>query len=74
VADGHGPEDNLRLIKGIGPKFETLLRARNITSFSQIASLIDDAEWETYLDTFAGRIEREQWREQATDLLGESEN
>lgn len=66
--------DNLRLIKGIGPKFETLLHARNITSFSQVAALTDDAEWETYLDTFAGRIEREQWREQAAELLGERGN
>ena len=66
--------DNLRLIKGIGPKFETLLHARNITSFSQVANLTDDAEWETYLDTFAGRIEREQWREQAAELLGERGN
>ena len=72
--DGASSHDNLRLIKGIGPKFETLLHARNVTSFSQVASLTDDAEWETYLDTFAGRIEREQWREQATELLGESGN
>ncbi|MDH5421664.1 MAG: hypothetical protein OEY55_07665 [Acidimicrobiia bacterium] len=67
-------KDNLRLIKGIGPKFETLLHARNITSFGQVAALTDDAEWETYLDTFAGRIEREQWREQAAHLLGERGN
>ena len=72
--DGASSQDNLRLIKGIGPKFETLLHARDVTSFSQIASLTDDAEWETYLDTFAGRIEREQWREQATELIGESGN
>lgn len=67
ISDGAG-QDNLRLVKGIGPKFERLLHARNITSFTQIAELTDDAEWETYLDTFAGRIEREQWREQATEL------
>ncbi len=73
ATDDQPSEDNLRLIKGIGPKFETLLHARSITRFSQIASLTDDAEMETYLDTFAGRIEREQWREQATELLGESE-
>lgn len=72
ATDDHGSADNLRLIKGIGPKFETLLQARNITSFSQIAALTDDTEWETYLDTFAGRIEREQWREQAVELLNES--
>lgn len=70
VSDGTR-QDNLRLVKGIGPKFERLLHARNITSFAQIVELTDDAEWEAYLDTFAGRIEREQWREQATELRKE---
>lgn len=70
VTDG-AQQDNLRLVKGIGPKFERLLRARNVTSFAQIAELTDDAEWETYLDTFAGRIEREQWRAQAAALHNE---
>ncbi|MBK5267913.1 MAG: hypothetical protein JJE47_10820 [Acidimicrobiia bacterium] len=72
ISDGTR-QDDLRLVKGIGPKFERLLHARNITSFAQIAELTDDAEWETYLDTFAGRIEREQWREQATELRKEQD-
>ncbi len=63
--------DNLRLVKGIGPKFESMLHARDITAYEQIAALTDDTEWETYLDTFAGRIEREQWREQAVVLIRE---
>lgn len=79
VADPSGSEapgtprsaDNLRLIKGIGPKFEDLLHARNITTFEQIAAITDDEDLETYLETFGGRIEREQWREQATALRQE---
>ncbi len=63
--------DDLRLIKGIGPKFEGLLHARHISTFAQIAAITDDEELETYLDTFGGRIEREQWREQATALQRE---
>lgn len=76
VAVGTEPEsvtsvpDDLRKIKGIGPKFERLLHARDVTTYAQIAELTDDEEWETYLETFAGRIEREDWRSQATQLMG----
>jgi predicted flap endonuclease-1-like 5' DNA nuclease len=35
-------EDDLRLIKGIGPKFERALRALGIRTYAQIAALSDD--------------------------------
>lgn len=60
--------DDLRQVKGIGPKFEGLLHERGVVSFAQIAAISDDTELEEYLDTFAGRIEREDWRGQAQAL------
>lgn len=60
--------DELQSIRGIGPKFEQLLRERSVVTFRQIAELENDEEWETYLDTFPGRINREEWRIQARAL------
>ena len=63
--------DDLQRIKGIGPKFEQMLHARGISTFSDVAAIDDDEALETYLETFAGRIEREDWRGQATALQAE---
>jgi len=60
--------DDLRAVKGIGPKFERFLHARDVVTYRQIIDLKDDAEWEDYLETFTGRIEREDWRGQARSL------
>jgi len=58
--------DNLKLIRGIGPKNEGKLHAIGITSFRQIAewSDKDQAEFGERL-SFPGRIEREEWVRQA---------
>jgi len=61
-----GP-DNLRLIKGLGPKLNTLLNDLGVTRFDQIAGL--DAKAVAALDaklgTFAGRITRDNFVDQA---------
>lgn len=64
-------DDDLRQIKGVGPKLATLLRAEGITSFAQIAAWTeaDIAAIDAKLDRFAGRIERDQWVEQAKLLI-----
>lgn len=59
--------DDLRKIKGVGPKLVGLLKEQGITSFAQIAAW-DDADVERVdatLGRFAGRITRDQWVEQA---------
>lgn len=64
--------DDLRRIKGIGPKLVTLLHALGVTRFAQIAAW-DDAEIDRIdgqLGTFAGRIRRDSWVEQAQLLSG----
>jgi predicted flap endonuclease-1-like 5' DNA nuclease len=62
--------DDLQRVKGIGPVFEEALAGLGITSYRSVASITDDgAGWiEQALDTFADRIQREEWREQATAL------
>ena len=61
-----GP-DNLRLIKGLGPKLNTMLNDLGVTRFDQIAGL--DAKAVAALDaklgTFVGRITRDNFVDQA---------
>jgi len=61
---------NLSLIAGIGPTIEKKLRAAGITSWEQIASW-DDAALEAKDKELAlrGRAKREEWVEQAKELL-----
>jgi len=63
--------DDLKVIKGIGPVIEKALNAQGINQYRQIANFSEaDVSWvNDHLD-FAGRIEREQWIEQAKKLVG----
>lgn len=65
-----GEPDNLRLIKGVGPKLNTLLISLGVTRFDQIAEWkeAEIAEVDQYLDTFSGRITRDAWIDQAKFL------
>lgn len=67
IAPAVGEPDNLLLIKGIGPKLNTLLSDLGITRFDQIAAWTsgDIAEVDQYLGNFKGRIARDNWVEQA---------
>jgi predicted flap endonuclease-1-like 5' DNA nuclease len=59
--------DDLLLIKGLGPKLVEQLRALGVTSFAQIAAW-DDAEIDridAQLGRFQGRIRRDDWPAQA---------
>ncbi|AMO73401.1 hypothetical protein AZE99_11365 [Sphingorhabdus sp. M41] len=65
-----GEPDNLRLIKGVGPKLNTLLISLGVTRFDQIADWkeAEITEVDQYLDTFSGRITRDAWIDQAKFL------
>lgn len=67
IAPAQGAPDDLRLIKGIGPKLASLLASLGVTRFDQIAAWTaeDVTEVDRHLGTFAGRIERDQWVAQA---------
>lgn len=65
-----GEADDLLRIKGVGPKLVALLHGLGITRYSQIAEWSDaDVERiDAQLGTFAGRIVRDSWIEQARYL------
>ena len=62
--------DNLRLLKGVGPKLAALLTQIGVTRFDQIAgwSEADIARVDAQLGNFKGRIVRDNWIEQARFL------
>ena len=67
IPAANGAPDNLLLLKGVGPKLNTLLTGLGITRFDQIAAW-ERAEIETvdaHLGAFQGRIVRDNWIEQA---------
>jgi len=68
VAAGEG--DDLRRIKGVGPKLVSLLHALGVTRYAQIAAWSDEDidRIDAQLGTFAGRIRRDSWVEQARFL------
>jgi predicted flap endonuclease-1-like 5' DNA nuclease len=59
--------DDIALLKGVGPKLVALLQSMGVTSLEQIAawSPADVTEIDSKLGTFAGRINRDNWVDQA---------
>jgi len=72
-----GQADNLKEIKGVGPKLESLLHEMGFYHFDQIASWgADELAWmDANLKGFKGRASRDNWVEQAKILAagGETE-
>jgi len=65
----NGQPDELHLISGVGPKLEELLHGLGVYHFEQIANWTKaEIDWmDDYLQ-FSGRIERDNWVEQAKAL------
>lgn len=70
IAAAVGAPDDLKRIKGIGPKLEKLCNSLGVTRFDQIAAWTqaDIDEVDPYLDSFRGRILRDDWVGQAKIL------
>jgi predicted flap endonuclease-1-like 5' DNA nuclease len=69
LAAPNAAADDLKLVKGIGPKNERILNALGVYHFAQIAVWSpENAAWMGYHMAFPGRIEREQWAAQAKML------
>jgi predicted flap endonuclease-1-like 5' DNA nuclease len=72
-----GQADNLKEIKGVGPKLETLLNEMGFYHFDQIANWgPDEVAWvDANLEGFKGRVSRDNWVDQAKTLAsgGETE-
>ena len=65
-----GTPDNLKQIKGVGPKLEALLHSMGFYHFDQIASWGDqEVAWvDANLKGFKGRVSRDGWVAQAKTL------
>ena len=65
------PPDDLKKISGVGPKLEGLLNELGVYFFSQVAAFTDeDVQWvDDHLEGFNGRIERDNWVQQAKDFV-----
>lgn len=64
-----GGPDNLKQIKGIGPKIEASLQQLGIFHLDQIAGWSRaNADWVDAQLSFKGRVRRERWVEQALEL------
>lgn len=67
LSQPQGDADDLKRLKGVGPKLTALLGELGVFHYHQIASWTDEdvAAIDERLGTFKGRIERDRWREQA---------
>jgi NADH-quinone oxidoreductase subunit E len=65
-----GKADDLELIWGVGPKLREMLNAMGVWHFDQIASWTEkEIAWvDARLEGFKGRIQRDDWIEQAKKL------
>ncbi|HHL20933.1 MAG TPA: NADH-quinone oxidoreductase subunit NuoE [Aliiroseovarius sp.] len=65
-----GGADDLKMIKGVGPKLEKLLNKLGFFHFDQIAEwTADEVAWvDENLEGFKGRVSRDKWVEQARVL------
>ena len=69
-----GGPDDLKKISGVGPKLEGLLHKNGVFHFDQIAAWTPEEI--AYMDdqlSFKGRIERDNWLEQAAGFAAEKE-
>lgn len=70
-----GQPDDLKMIKGVGPKLEQLLNELGFYHFDQVASWgADEVAWvDQNLKGFKGRVSRDNWVEQAGKLASGAE-
>ncbi len=68
-----GSPDDLKQIKGVGPKLEELLHSMGFYHFDQIAAWTEDeVAWvDENLTGFKGRVSRDDWVSQAKTLAAE---
>lgn len=70
--DGNG--DDLKMIKGVGPKLEATLNALGFYHYDQISAWTpENIAWVDKSLSFSGRINRENWLEQAKVLASGEE-
>ena len=67
--------DDLKMIKGVGPKMESLLNKLGFYHFDQVSKwTADEVSWvDQNLEGFKGRVSRDNWVTQATKLAAGEE-
>lgn len=74
IAPRKAGADDLKLISGVGPKLEGVLNELGFYHFDQIAKWTDaEVAWVDSRLKFKGRIERDNWIDQATTLAAGGE-
>ena len=69
-----GQPDDLKRIKGVGPKLEGVLNGLGVFHFDQIAGWTEaEIAWVDDRLNFKGRIERDDWIGQARRLMSGEE-
>ena len=69
-----GEADDLKKLSGLGPKLEASLNEIGVYHYSQIASwTAEETAWVDAALKLRGRIERDNWIDQAKDLAGKAE-
>ena len=65
------PADDLKAIRGVGPKMEAKLREMGVTSLRQVAAFTEEdvERISSGIGAFPGRIERDRWVPQARELV-----
>lgn len=71
-APRNGSADDLKRIKGVGPKLEAMCNRLGFWHFEQIADWTDaEIAWvDRHLEGFRGRVRRDNWVAQARELAG----
>lgn len=70
LTEAQGEKDDLKRIKGIGPKIEGILNDLGVYHISQIAEFTEEnVAWVNSHLRFKGRIQREKWIEQAKEMV-----
>jgi NADH-quinone oxidoreductase subunit E len=66
-----GKADDLKIIKGIGPKLEILCHSLGFFHFDQVAAWkADEISWvDENLEGFKGRVTRDRWVPQAKAIV-----
>ena len=70
-----GQPDDLKKIKGVGPKLEKLLNSLGFYHFDQVAAWTEEEiAWvDENLEGFKGRVTRDEWVAQARQLADDAE-
>jgi predicted flap endonuclease-1-like 5' DNA nuclease len=71
LGDASGAKDDLKMISGVGPKYEETLNGIGIFTFAQVSKMTPDAikAVEEITNYFPGKIERDDWISQAKKLM-----